>query len=146
MLVRTPRDIVPGDEGVAFMPWSEVMMHMKLAGRLHRFRFSSDGYSVQLMSDDGLRDYCGAVTRGEAGIYENSGRHFYYPCPVDVDKLMFANPEWPAEWAFGFAHGMLAGIRRETPDERWMADASQYGAGYRVGHGRYAVAGKAVCV
>jgi len=69
--------IKPGQWGEAVMPYSEVNMHMRIAGKWMRFQLLKGKYPmVQLYREDGGQ-FSAPITTGEAGIMEDS-RGFYY--------------------------------------------------------------------
>ena len=71
--------IHPGEEGVAFMPHSEVMIHMGLAGKWCRFELSADGQSCRVFTADGKREICAPVSACEAGVMTDMAGYYYRP-------------------------------------------------------------------
>jgi len=60
---------------VKIMPYSEVMMHMKLAGKKCRINFQ--GMSVRVYPDIDSNSHI-TVTPGEAGLYWDEQANKYY--------------------------------------------------------------------
>lgn len=89
--------IKPGEEGKAVMPYSEVCMHLRVAGKMMRFRLIPNSRdpkyapSVQLLNPDGS-NYSFPIGQGEGGVYYdhdcwNEGedreyRYYYYKSPI----------------------------------------------------------------
>lgn len=71
-------EIEPGQWGLAIMPYSEVCVHMQVAGKPMLFILRADGMMVQLFSPSG-QVFSGPITPGEAGIYQDGQRRYYYP-------------------------------------------------------------------
>lgn len=68
-----------GETGRAEMPYSEVCMHMLIAGKVFDFKIVGDRYPmIQLLNPDGSQ-FSGPITTGEAGVYSQDDRLFYYP-------------------------------------------------------------------
>lgn len=63
-----------GDRVMKEMPWSEVCMHMRIAGKL--FDCEVKDNSVQLWKDG--RVFSAPITHGEAGFYHDDNRGYYY--------------------------------------------------------------------
>lgn len=61
--------IKTGDVVRLKMPWSEVCMHLKVAGQVRNVRVLDTG--AQILNDDGT-PYSFPVTHGEAGIYTDA--------------------------------------------------------------------------
>ncbi len=106
--VRIAKRIKPGERGRAVMPFSEVCMHMRIAGSPMRFLLlqSPRGYvSVQLFEDGqpcgmceglghdvvgmyeltcvycegtGWRRFSSPITTGEAGVYSDDLGFYFY--------------------------------------------------------------------
>lgn len=70
-----------GDKLQLEMPYSEVMMHMKLAGKVCYIEVGRT--SVRILGDDG-RPNTGSVTHGEAGLYSSTEPEQWY---VYTDKV-----------------------------------------------------------
>lgn len=70
--------IRPGDFVEKIMPYSEVCMHMKIAGKRMRVQLLPNGRSVQLYSSNG-KPSSFPITTGEAGIFEENGNFYCYP-------------------------------------------------------------------
>lgn len=62
-------NVKPGDTVRVRLPWSEVCMHMRVAGELRKVRVLADG--AQILDDDGS-PFSFPVTHGEAGIYRDA--------------------------------------------------------------------------
>lgn len=76
----TKTRILPGETGTAEMPYSEVMMHMRIAGQVWRFRLLASGMVQVQHTDD--RHFSFPVTAGEAGVYrDGDGTYFYAVAP-----------------------------------------------------------------
>jgi len=58
-----------GDVVSIRLPWSEVCMHLKVAGEVRKVHVFNHG--AQILNDDGTR-YSFPVTLGEAGIYQDA--------------------------------------------------------------------------
>lgn len=74
----TPNEIVRME-----IPYSEVCMHMQVAGKVMEVRFqkSERGYaSAQLLRDG--QEYSAAITPGEAGFYYEDGQYYCYTVEV----------------------------------------------------------------
>jgi len=86
-MTRHRIEIKPGEKGYAEMPYSEVCMHMRVAGKPMNFLFKDQQYpSVQLLREDGL-PFSGPITYGEAGIYYREGEGYYYYRGQNVPSL-----------------------------------------------------------
>lgn len=66
-----------GDIGEAVMPYSEVCMHMKVAGRKMLFQIVSER-AVQLFSSP-MQPFSFPILLGEAGVFEDEKGMYYYP-------------------------------------------------------------------
>ena len=74
----SPRTIQPGDRVRLELPYSEVCMHMRVAGRVMDVRMTGGRYPMaQLLNPDGS-EFSFPITTGEAGIYGDIERGFYY--------------------------------------------------------------------
>lgn len=70
--------VKPGEYFETEMPYSEVCMHMRIAGKVMRGELLDRQYPmVQLYDVDG-RKYSSPITTGEAGLYEDSEGYYYY--------------------------------------------------------------------
>lgn len=59
--------------------FSEVCMHMHVAGEVMNVRLQGEQYPcAQLLLDDG-REFSAPITPGEAGFYSEGGRYYCYP-------------------------------------------------------------------
>lgn len=71
-------NVHPGDQFEVTLPYSEVCMHLGLAGKVHRTMLLEGRVPmVQLLSDDALRPISGAITPGEAGLFWDGSYYFY---------------------------------------------------------------------
>jgi hypothetical protein len=74
--------IDPNQELVLELPYSEVCMHLRVAGTRMRARLLSDGM-VQLLDPDG-HQFSFPITAGEAGLhYDHDGWHSVLAAPAD---------------------------------------------------------------
>jgi hypothetical protein len=64
------RYVERGEELTLTLPWSEVNMHMRVAGKRMRARLVGALHGVQLLSDDG-GNFSIPITIGEAGLYRD---------------------------------------------------------------------------
>jgi len=70
-------EIIPGEKGRSLMPYSEVCMHLRVAGQVMNFLYS--GCSVQLLDENG-KAFSIPIGTGEAGIFTPpTGPAYYYP-------------------------------------------------------------------
>jgi len=73
--------LVPGETVMIELPYSEVCMHMRIAGAAHEvelIREDRSGLAMAQILDGSRRPLGGAVAPGEAGIYcDNSGFYAY---------------------------------------------------------------------
>ena len=70
----------PGHQVLIECPYSEVCMHMQVAGKTMwaELRLCPEGCdSVQLYRLDGSV-FSGPITPGEAGFYQDNGGYYYY--------------------------------------------------------------------
>lgn len=71
--------IKPGEEGQSIMPYSEVCMHLRVAGKMMRFRLIENARdaryapSVQLLNPDGT-ELSFPIGAGEGGVYYDYDR------------------------------------------------------------------------
>jgi len=83
-------DIRPGDTVTLELPYSEVCMHMRVAGRRMHVRLTDGAHPMaQLLSEDGS-NFSLAITTGEAGIYRDADGFYAYveascTCPDDCN-------------------------------------------------------------
>jgi hypothetical protein len=72
-------EIKPGESGRKVMPFSEVCMHIGVAGHEMDFVLNEKVWpSVQLMKDG--QPYSSTITTGEAGVFSrHDGTWYYYP-------------------------------------------------------------------
>ena len=60
-------------------PFSEVCMHMRVAGKRMSVQFLGERRGAQILNDDGS-NFSFPILPGEAGFYrETDGRHYFYP-------------------------------------------------------------------
>jgi hypothetical protein len=75
-----------GTTGYKYMPFSEVNMHMRIAGKPMYFKVLSV-HSVQLYKDEYMtQHFSGPITTGEAGVYTSNGPDWYYYPDDSKDK------------------------------------------------------------
>lgn len=76
----SPRNVRPGDRVRIELPYSEVCMHMRVAGRVMDVRMTDGRYPMaQLLNPDGS-EFSAPILTGEAGIFGDVERGFYcYP-------------------------------------------------------------------
>ena len=76
----SPRTVRPGDRVRIELPYSEVCMHMRVAGMVMGVRMTEGRYPMaQLMNPDGS-EFSAPILTAEAGIYGDVERGFYcYP-------------------------------------------------------------------
>jgi hypothetical protein len=81
----TEKHFVSAGETVRIeIPYSEVCMHMQVAGRVMNVRFEHKvGHTAcaQLLQDG--REFSAPITPGEAGFYWEDGRYYCYPVNGD---------------------------------------------------------------
>lgn len=63
-----PITIRPGERIKVRLPWSEVCMHMRVAGKVMAAELTADGSGIQLYDDEGDQ-FSFPITLGEAGFY-----------------------------------------------------------------------------
>lgn len=71
------KTIRTGERGKKHMPYSEVCMHMQVAGKVMEFVAVSTR-SVQLYREDGTM-FSFPITNGEAGLFPDGDHFYYYP-------------------------------------------------------------------
>jgi hypothetical protein len=77
MPMTEKRFVVPGEKVRLELPYSEVCMHMQVAGKVRDVEFR--GTCAQIFDDDG-REYSAPISPGEAGFMcEESGGYYCYP-------------------------------------------------------------------
>ena len=76
----SPHAVRPGDHVRIELPFSEVCMHMRVAGRVMDVRMTEGRYPMaQLLNPDGS-EFSAPILTAEAGIYGDVDRGFYcYP-------------------------------------------------------------------
>jgi len=76
----SPRTLRPGDRVRIELPYSEVCMHMRVAGRVMDVRMTDGRYPMaQLLNHDGS-EFSAPILTAEAGIFGDVERGFYcYP-------------------------------------------------------------------
>jgi hypothetical protein len=65
------RYITRGERVPNEMPWSEVCIHMRVAGQVLEVEIIGEQYPMVQLYRDG-REFSAPVTTGEAGVYEDS--------------------------------------------------------------------------
>lgn len=83
-----PYYVKPGEIVRLELPFSEVCVHMRVAGTVMSVRFEESG--AQLLREDG-GEFSVPITTGEAGFYFDSvaGKHYCYPALTeDIRRLM----------------------------------------------------------
>ena len=71
--------IAPGERVKVRLPWSEVCMHLGVAGRVMSVELVEGGSAVQLYDEDG-DPYSFPILPGEAGFYRDvTGTPYAYP-------------------------------------------------------------------
>lgn len=77
MKVYTPQYVKVGDTVNMEIAFSEVAMHMRVAGKVMPVKLVSERMA-QLLRPDGS-DFSFPITMGEAGFYEDSRGIYFYP-------------------------------------------------------------------
>ena len=86
----SPRTVSPGDRVRIELPFSEVCMHMRVAGRVMDVRMTEGRYPMaQLLNPDGS-EFSAPILTGEAGIYGDVERGFY--CYPEKETALRAEP------------------------------------------------------
>jgi len=76
-----------GQRGRKRMPFSEVCMHMRIAGKYMDFELLNKEYPGVQLYEDG-RPFSGSITTGEAGIFHDSERgYYYYPHEYNAENM-----------------------------------------------------------
>ena len=76
----SPRAIRPGDRVRLELPYSEVCMHMRVAGRVMDVRMTEGRYPMAQLLNADSSEFSFPITTGEAGIFGDVDRGFYcYP-------------------------------------------------------------------
>jgi hypothetical protein len=86
--IRVQRRCKEGDRLTLELPWSEVCHHMRVAGKFMQAVLKD--YSVQLYNPDGS-PFSGPITHGEAGIYDDRERGYYYYQVIEVPAPVAAS-------------------------------------------------------
>lgn len=74
-----PVTIAPGQRVRVRLPWSEVCMHLRVAGKVMTCELVEGGSAVQLYDEEG-DPYSFPITPGEAGFFRHTGGSAYtYP-------------------------------------------------------------------
>lgn len=87
---KQKRRVQAGDQAVVELPFSEVCMHMRVAGQIRRIELVGTGptvhYKVMVQVFDARDRLCGPpITPGEAGVYrDEQGFYIYEPDLVAV--------------------------------------------------------------
>jgi hypothetical protein len=79
-----PVRLAPGDTVRVELPYSEVCLHMKIAGAVHDVELLRGGSGLgmaQVLDHDG-RPYSFPITQGEAGIYMDRRGFYAYAAPA----------------------------------------------------------------
>lgn len=63
-----PTTIAPGERVEVRLPWSEVCMHMRVAGEVMFAELTEDGQGIQLYDAEGDQ-FSFPITLGEAGFH-----------------------------------------------------------------------------
>ena len=71
------RYVRPGERVTIEMPWSEVCMHMRIAGRVMQAEVLPGGWSAQIYDMKG-QPFSAPVTTGEAGFHHDSEGIYCY--------------------------------------------------------------------
>jgi hypothetical protein len=79
------RPIHPNQETILELPYSEVCMHLRVAGTRRRARLQPDGM-VQLLDPDG-RDFSFPITAAEAGLHHDQDGWYSMVTDPPVDQL-----------------------------------------------------------
>jgi hypothetical protein len=82
------RLIHPNEETILELPYSEVCMHLRVAGTHMRARLQPDGM-VQLLQPDG-RDYSFPITAAEAGLHHDQDG--WYSAVIDRPDPLAVGP------------------------------------------------------
>lgn len=74
--------IRPGEIAEIELPYSEVCMHMRIAGNTMRVQLVKSNttpsyYFARILRDDDT-DYCAPINYGEAGIFRDSAGFYHY--------------------------------------------------------------------
>jgi len=69
------RDLTPGQIVRVELPYSEVCMHLGIAGQVRKVMVLED--AAQILNDDGTK-FSIPITHGEAGIYRQPGTLYAY--------------------------------------------------------------------
>lgn len=85
---NTRIDVRPGMLYKTVMPYSEVCMHMQIAGKEMIGRLHETGRSVQLFTSEPVPQMFSApILPGEAGLYQDAhGFYFYVNSSVEVKQ------------------------------------------------------------
>lgn len=79
----TQRYIQPGERVPNEMPWSEVCMHMRIAGQVLEVEIVGEQYHMAQLYKDG-QPFSAPVTTGEAGIYQDYDGRYYVNVRTEV--------------------------------------------------------------
>lgn len=118
----------PGETVRLELPYSEVCMHMQVAGKVMDVELLDRQYPMaQLYNDDGS-PYSAPITTGEAGFYSEGDRYYCYPVPTGEAPPVRWNSERPApmiDWDFRIVGALAAEASRDV-HERLVAPAISY--------------------
>lgn len=103
----------PGERHAITLPYSEVCIHMRVAGRTTEVELSANGREAQIYIDG--RPYSTAVLPGEAGILESDGRRYGY---------LRHTPEAASREASADGERYVAGMGEKIPVSRLRPDAT----------------------
>lgn len=87
-------DMEPGDKRSVILPYSEVCMHMGVAGKpaVVELLKSEQGYTSAQIYIDGQK-YSSPVTTGEAGIFcDDKGQHYTYSVVLLCNMQVYTPP------------------------------------------------------
>lgn len=76
----TPERVIPGKIYRGIMPWSEVCLHLGVAGKVMLFEVRPDGQMVQLYHPGStpLRPFSFPITLGEASVFSDAEGLYHY--------------------------------------------------------------------
>lgn len=78
---KTPLPVKAGDHVLVEMPYSEVCMHMRIAGKprvIEVIESKAWGHTVQIYDREG-RKFSAPILTGEAGVYGHGNGLYVYP-------------------------------------------------------------------
>jgi hypothetical protein len=86
-----------GDKFETEMPYSEVCMSMRVAGKVMGVALvgsNAHGAVAQLYNPETGHPYSAPILLGEAGVYQKGGRYYYYPPYVEEDSVDRADRDY----------------------------------------------------